>query len=150
MGKRFPQGRLPPPPASSLVPKDANEAEFPAAPQKQQMERGVSRARLEAQKLSNKSMVPDLTLNGIKELLGREKIPRWMRESSAALKQFLADREEEPSDDGDGRGKRRGAGKSNGIERRQEPQGGGQKVGRGLLRMRGRPQLGGMSCAGPH
>ena len=150
MGKRFPQGRLPPPCASSLVPKDASQAEFPAALQKQQMELEVSRARLEAQKLSDKSMVLDLTLNGIKELLGRDKIPQWMRESSAALKQFLADREEEPNDDGNGGGKRRGVGKSNGIERRQGPQGRGQKVVRGLLRMRGGPQLDGMSCGGPH
>ena len=47
------------------------------------------RARLEAQKLSDKSVVPDLTLNGIEEFLGRDKIPQWMRESSAVLKQFL-------------------------------------------------------------
>ena len=40
-------------------------------------------------KLSDKSMVPDLTLNGIEEFFGRDKIPQWMRESSAALKQFL-------------------------------------------------------------
>ena len=46
-------------------------------------------ARLEAQKLSDKSVVPDLTLNGIEEFSGRDKIPQWMWESAAALKQFL-------------------------------------------------------------
>ena len=51
------------------------------------------RARLEAQKLSDKSVVPDLTLNGIEDFLGRDKIPQGMRESSAALKQFLAEKQ---------------------------------------------------------
>ena len=49
------------------------------------------RARLEAQKLSDKSMVPDLTLSGVEEFPGRDKIPQRMRESSVALKQFLAE-----------------------------------------------------------
>ena len=48
------------------------------------------RARREAQKLSDKSMVPGFTPNRIKEFLGRDKIPQWMSESSAALKQFLS------------------------------------------------------------
>ena len=82
-----------PPAASSLVPEDASQAELQAALQKQQMELEGLRARLEAQKLSDKSMVPDLTLSGIEEFLGRDKIPQWMRESSAALKQFLEERQ---------------------------------------------------------
>ena len=77
--------------ASSLVPEDASQAELRAALQKQQMEQEGLRARREAQKLSDKSVVPDLTLSGIEEFLGRDKIPHWMRESSAALKQFLVD-----------------------------------------------------------
>ena len=79
-----------PPAASSLVPEDASQAGLRAALQKQQMELEGRRARLGAQKLSDKSAVPDLTLNGIEEFLGRDKILQWMRESSAALKQFLA------------------------------------------------------------
>ena len=75
-----------PPAASSLVPEDASQAELRAALQKQQMELEGLRARLEAQNLSDKSVVPDLTLNGIEEFLGRDKIPQWMRESSVALK----------------------------------------------------------------
>ena len=51
------------------------------------------RARLEAPILSDKSVVPDLTLSGIEEFLGRDIIPQWMRESSAALMQFLADKQ---------------------------------------------------------
>ena len=51
------------------------------------------RARLEAQRLSDKSVVPDLTLSGIEEFLGRDKNPQWMWESSAALNQFLAERQ---------------------------------------------------------
>ena len=82
-----------PPAASSLVPEDASHAELRAALHKQQMELEGLRARLEAQKLSHKSVVPDLTLSGIEEFLGRDKIPWWMRESSAALKQFLAERQ---------------------------------------------------------
>ena len=50
------------------------------------------RARLEAQKLSDKSLVPDLTLIGTEEFLGRDKILQWMREFSAAPKQFFTDR----------------------------------------------------------
>ena len=48
------------------------------------METEGFRAGLEAQKLPDKSVVPDLTLNGIEEFMGRDKIPLWMRESSAA------------------------------------------------------------------
>ena len=84
MGKRLQQSPPPPPAASSLVPEDASQAE------KQQMELEGLRARLEAQKLSDKSVVPDLTLSGIEEFLGRDRIPQWMRESSAALKMLLA------------------------------------------------------------
>ena len=73
----------------SLVPEDASHAELRAALYKQQMELEGPRARLEAQKLSDKSVVPDLTLNGIEEFLGRDQIPQWMRESSTALKQPL-------------------------------------------------------------
>ena len=79
------------PAASCLVPEDASQAELRAALQKQQLE-GL-RARLKAQKLSDKSVVPNLTLSGIEEFLGRHKIPQWMRESSAALKPFLAKRQ---------------------------------------------------------
>ena len=82
-----------PPAASSLVPEDASQAELRAALQTQQMELEGLRARLEAQKLSNKSVVPDLTLSSIHEFLGRDKIPQWVRESSAALKQFLVERQ---------------------------------------------------------
>ena len=74
---------------SSLVAEDASQAGLPAALHKQQMEQEGLRARLKAQKLSDKSLVPDLTLHGIEEFLGRDKNPQWMRESSAALKQFL-------------------------------------------------------------
>ena len=76
--------------ASSLVPKDASQTELHAALHKQQMALEGLRARLEAQKLSDKSLVLDLTLNGIEEFPGRDKIPQWMRESSAALRQFLS------------------------------------------------------------
>ena len=47
------------------------------------------RPRPEAQKLSDKSVVLDLTFNGIEGFLGRDKIPQWIRELSAALKLFL-------------------------------------------------------------
>ena len=50
------------------------------------------RAILEAQKLSDKSVVPDWALNGTQKFPGRDRIPQWMRESSVALKQFLTDR----------------------------------------------------------
>ena len=69
---------LSPPAASSLVPEDASQAELRAALQKQQMEMEGLRAQLEARKLSDKGAVPDLTLNGIAEFLGRDKIPHWM------------------------------------------------------------------------
>ena len=88
-----PAGTAAPPAASSLVPEDASQAEFRAALQKQQMELEGLRPRLEAQKLSDKSVVPELTLNGIEKFLGSDKIPQWRRESSAALKQFLTDRQ---------------------------------------------------------
>ena len=61
--------------ASSLVPEYPCQAELQAALHKQQMEVEGLRARLEAQKLSDKSVVPDLALNGIEEFLGRDKIP---------------------------------------------------------------------------
>ena len=76
--------------ASSLVPGDASQTELRAALRKQQIEPQGLRARLEAQKLSDKSVVPDLKLNGIEEFPVRDKFPQWMRESSAALKQFLS------------------------------------------------------------
>ena len=85
MGKGLQQWLPPPLAASSLVPEDASQADLKAALQKQQMEPEGLRAQLEAQKLSDKSVVPDLTLSGIEEFLGRDKIPQWMRESSAAL-----------------------------------------------------------------
>ena len=75
--------------ASSLVPEDTSQAELRAAIHQQQMELEGLRAWLEAQKLSDKSVVPNLTLNGIEEFVGRDKIPQRMRESSAAIKQFL-------------------------------------------------------------
>ena len=83
------------------MPEDASQAELTAAPHKHRMELEGLRARLEAQKLSNKGVVPNLTLNGIEEL-GKDKIPQWMRESAAALKQFLSDRKSptEPPDIG--------------------------------------------------
>ena len=68
------------------MPEEASQAELRAEVHKQQMELEGLRARLEAQKLSDKSVVLDLTLNGIEEFLGRDKIPQWMREPSAARK----------------------------------------------------------------
>ena len=92
-GKAAPAMAAAPHAASSLVPEDASQADLRAALQKEQMELEGLRAQLEAQQLSDKSMVPDLTLTGIEEFLGTDKIPQWMRESSAALKQFPAKRQ---------------------------------------------------------
>ena len=90
MGKRLQQWLPPPLPPHSFVPEDASHAELRAALHKQLMELEGLRARLEAQKLSDKSVVPDLMLNAIEEFLGKDKILQCMRESSAALKQLLA------------------------------------------------------------
>ena len=67
----------------------ATAEELKALLDRQRLEMEGLRARLEAQKIAEQAVVPELNEATLQEFRGRERPPQWMRDTLGALRQYV-------------------------------------------------------------
>ena len=77
------------PAPSSAVPDDATAEELKALLDRQRLEMEGLIARLEAQKIADQAVVPELHEATLQEFQGRERLPQWMQDTLGALRQYV-------------------------------------------------------------
>ena len=73
----------------SAVPNNATAEELKNLLDRQRLEMEGLRAPLEAQKIADQAVVPELTEATLQEFQGRERLPQWMPGTLGALRQYV-------------------------------------------------------------
>ena len=73
----------------SAVPNNATAEELKNLLDRQRLEMEGLRARLEAQKIADQAVVPELTEATLQEFQGHERLPQWMQDTLGALRQYV-------------------------------------------------------------